>query len=65
MLAGSALDLYARLLAEFKRIDLVASGGVASIKEVRELKKIGVCGAIVGKAIYEGMLDVDRLTMEV
>lgn len=65
MLAGSALDLYARLLAEFNKIDLVASGGVASIKEVRELKKIGVCGAIVGKAIYEGMLDIDQLTMEV
>ena len=43
-------------LAENLLIPIIASGGVASIediKKIRELKKDGVIGAIVGRALYE------------
>ena len=47
----------ARLAAE-AGVDVVASGGVASIDDVRACKAAAVAGVIVGKAIYEGRLDL-------
>ena len=38
--------------------DVIASGGVTSIKDIRNLKEIGVSGAIVGKALYTGDIDL-------
>lgn len=39
-------------------LDIIASGGITYEYELAELKKIGVYGAIVGKAIYENLLDL-------
>jgi len=47
----------ARLAAE-AGVDVVASGGVASIDDVRACKAAAIAGVIVGKAIYEGRLDL-------
>lgn len=65
MLLGSAVELYGELLSKFPEMELVASGGVASIKEVRQLKSIGLWGAIIGKAIYENKIDINELAKEV
>ena len=54
---GTNLELYRRLSEKFS-IDFVASGGVSSLEDVRALKEIGVYGAILGKAIYTGAVDV-------
>ena len=54
---GTNLELY-RQLSERFTIDFVASGGVSTLDDVRALKKIGVYGAILGKAIYTGAVDV-------
>ena len=38
-------------------LEIIASGGVASLKDLQELKKleaVGVSGAIIGKALYNG-----------
>ena len=40
---------------------LIASGGIASLEDLRKLKTLeprGVVGAIVGKALYEGAIDL-------
>lgn len=37
---------------------VIASGGVSSIEHLRRLKAIGVEGAIIGKALYTGALDL-------
>ena len=37
---------------------VVASGGVRSIDDIRQLKAAGVAGVIVGRAIYTGALDL-------
>ena len=50
---GANLRLY-RELREKTGLDLVASGGVSSLEDVRALKEIGVWGAILGKALYTG-----------
>lgn len=37
---------------------MTASGGVASNQDIRDLKTLGVWGAIIGKAYYAGTLDL-------
>lgn len=57
MLAGTNLDLYARLNAEYA-MDLIASGGVSSLGDLRALKALGMAGAIVGKAYYTSAVTI-------
>jgi phosphoribosylformimino-5-aminoimidazole carboxamide ribotide isomerase len=65
MLGGSSLELYKALLASYPLAKLVASGGVSSVQEVRQLRLAGLDGAIIGKAIYEGLIDIGELAKEV
>ena len=58
-LAGTNLDLYRQLVA-ISGLRVIASGGVSSLEDVRALRQIGVEGAIVGKALYEGALDLEQ-----
>ncbi|MDR3365107.1 MAG: 1-(5-phosphoribosyl)-5-[(5-phosphoribosylamino)methylideneamino]imidazole-4-carboxamide isomerase [Clostridiales Family XIII bacterium] len=39
--------------------DVIASGGIATIDDVRTLKALGVSGAICGKSIYKGTLSLE------
>lgn len=64
MLAGSSLDLYGELLAEFEDLKLIASGGVSSMTEVETLRRMGVDGIIIGKALYEGHIQLADLFAE-
>ena len=54
---GTNLDLYRRLAGE-TGLEIVASGGVSTLEDVRALKEIGVWGAILGKALYTGAVDL-------
>lgn len=56
-LSGTNTDLYREILAKYK-LKLIASGGVTSIDDVRELRECGAYGAIMGKAIYNGNIDL-------
>lgn len=60
-LGEPAFDLYAKLLKQFPAIKLRASGGVTTEEQIVRLREQGCEGAIVGKAIYEGLLDVRRV----
>ncbi|MGC3945393.1 MAG: 1-(5-phosphoribosyl)-5-[(5-phosphoribosylamino)methylideneamino]imidazole-4-carboxamide isomerase [Chryseolinea sp.] len=61
MLSGPNVDLYKVLLLSFPQLHVIASGGVSSIDDLRELQTIGVDGVIVGKAIYEGKISLEQL----
>lgn len=61
LLMGTAIDLYKKIIRQFPDINLIASGGVSSMKDIKELEKIGCKGVIVGKAIYEGRITRDEL----
>lgn len=61
LLQGPSLDLYRDILSEIPGIRLIASGGVAGVKDLEDLQKIGVYGAIVGKAYYEGKVTLEQL----
>lgn len=60
MLQGPSTDLYTELLASVK-INLIASGGITTIKDIEKLRGAGCEGAIIGKAIYEGKLTLKEL----
>ena len=61
LLAGSATGLYAEIRREIPELKLIASGGISKIEDIRELEKIGCAGVIVGKAIYEGRINLEDL----
>ena len=64
LLAGPAISLYRQIISQFEDLNLIASGGVADIADVRRLKEAGCSGAIIGKAIYEGRIDPIDLAKE-
>jgi len=57
LLEGPDLDLYERLIG-LDRGTIIASGGITTLDDLRALMRIGCTGAIVGRALYEGGLDV-------
>lgn len=57
VLGGTNLELY-RQLSEQLSLDIVASGGVSSLQDVTALRDLGLYGAILGKALYTGDLDL-------
>ncbi|KAB1159931.1 1-(5-phosphoribosyl)-5-[(5-phosphoribosylamino)methylideneamino]imidazole-4-carboxamide isomerase [Tenacibaculum aiptasiae] len=60
MLQGASVDLYLEILSK-SAVNLIASGGVATIEDLVRLKEIGCEGAILGKAIYEGKISLKEL----
>ena len=61
MLQGTSNELYAEILAA-SDVKLIASGGVSSIDDLIKVKELGCEGAILGKAIYEGRIDLKVLS---
>ncbi|HEY0355939.1 MAG TPA: 1-(5-phosphoribosyl)-5-[(5-phosphoribosylamino)methylideneamino]imidazole-4-carboxamide isomerase [Flavisolibacter sp.] len=60
-LEGPSVKLYQDIIEKFPALDFVASGGVSSIDDVNLLKEIGCKGVIIGKAIYEGRVQLKDL----
>ena len=56
-LMGTNMELY-RALSEKYGIGIIASGGITTVDEVFALAKMNVFGAILGKAIYNGNIDL-------
>lgn len=58
-LLGPNLQLYEHLQNEYA-VNLIASGGVSSIADIRALAEMKLYGAIIGKAYYEGRVDLEE-----
>lgn len=56
---GTNLELYRQLSASCS-LDIVASGGVSSLDDVKQLRSMDLYGAIIGKAYYSGVIDLRR-----
>ena len=64
---GTNIDLYKELSEKYD-LDFVASGGVSDISDVERLKSMNLSGAIIGKALYTGAIDLSeaiRISKEV
>ncbi len=59
LLGGPDLDLLGRLVA-LGRGAVIASGGIASLDDIETVRSIGCAGAIVGRALYEGRIDLGQ-----
>jgi len=60
-LEGPSIKLYKNIIEKFPKLQFIASGGVATVKDLEELQEIGCSGAIVGKAIYENRISIKEL----
>ncbi|MBI5176640.1 1-(5-phosphoribosyl)-5-[(5-phosphoribosylamino)methylideneamino]imidazole-4-carboxamide isomerase [Candidatus Micrarchaeota archaeon] len=58
MVKGISKSFFASVKSKFPNLKLIASGGVSSLDDIKALGQIGYDGAIVGKAIYEGKIDL-------
>ncbi|MBQ6899829.1 MAG: 1-(5-phosphoribosyl)-5-[Firmicutes bacterium] len=56
---GTNRELY-RQLSEELHINIIASGGVSSIDDVKALAEMNLYGAIIGKAYYTGAIDLAK-----
>ncbi len=56
---GTNRELYKSLSEKFS-IDIVASGGVSSLDDIKALREMNLYGAIVGKAYYIGAIDLQE-----
>jgi phosphoribosylformimino-5-aminoimidazole carboxamide ribotide isomerase len=57
LLAGPNLELLGRMVG-LGRGEIIASAGVASLADISTVRALGCSGAVVGRAIYEGRLDL-------
>jgi phosphoribosylformimino-5-aminoimidazole carboxamide ribotide isomerase len=64
MMMGPNVQATARLLKVCKNVPIVHSGGVTTLADVTALKDLPIQGIIVGKAIYEGTLNVAEAVTE-
>ena len=61
MMQGASTELYQSIKDALPELVLIASGGVNSMEDLRELETAGCAGAIVGKAIYENRISLEQL----
>ncbi len=59
VLGGANLELY-RKLSDALEVNIIASGGISTMKDIQYLEYIGLYGAILGKALYEGKLNLKQ-----
>jgi phosphoribosylformimino-5-aminoimidazole carboxamide ribotide isomerase len=61
MLQGPAYDVYTDIKNMLPDMFTIASGGVSDIEDVEKLNSLEIDGVIIGKAIYEGNIQLKQL----
>ena len=62
MLQGPSVELYRQIMATYPTLHLIASGGVSSLDDIRELDNAGIPAVVFGKALYEGRFTLKQLS---
>ncbi len=60
-LEGPSIELYKNIIKQCASLNLIASGGVSNMQDLKDLSTIGCKAAIVGKAIYENRITLKEL----
>ena len=63
LLQGPSLELYKNIVTKFPTLYFIASGGVSSLQDLDDLREAGCKAVIVGKAIYEGRIQLSELSI--
>jgi len=61
MLSGPAFELYQNIMDTLPGIEIIASGGIATMSDILKLDEMGVPGVITGKAIYENRISLKEI----
>lgn len=61
MLSGPAFELYSEIMEKLPNVEIIASGGIATMDEILKLDEMGVPGVITGKAIYENRISLKEI----
>jgi phosphoribosylformimino-5-aminoimidazole carboxamide ribotide isomerase len=62
MMQGPAFQWYDTLMSDYPALKVVASGGIRGMDDLLHLREMGLDGAIIGKAIYEGAVTLQALS---
>ena len=62
MLEGTNIDLYRQIKEQDPEIHLIASGGISCMDDIDRLEEAHIPGVIIGKAIYEGKIELKELS---
>ncbi|MDZ4910427.1 1-(5-phosphoribosyl)-5-((5-phosphoribosylamino)methylideneamino)imidazole-4-carboxamide isomerase, partial [Clostridium perfringens] len=57
MMIGPNFNIYEKLSKETS-IDIIASGGVTTLEDVKKLSLMKIYGAIIGKSLYENKIEL-------
>lgn len=60
-LSGPATPLYKEIMNIYPHLHLIASGGIGSIEDIKNLSDSAIPAVVFGKAIYEGKIDMKEL----
>lgn len=60
VLQGANLELYQKIQRAYPDLDLITSGGVGSLDDVKALKALNPAGIIIGKALYENRFTLSQ-----
>jgi len=60
LLSGTDIEIL-RKICHIKGIEIFAAGGITRIEEINALKNIGVSAIIIGRALYEGILNLKEI----
>lgn len=60
MLEGIDITLYETLSFNYPHLNIIASGGVTSLDEVKTFKQTRVSGVIIGVALYQGIFTLEE-----
>jgi phosphoribosylformimino-5-aminoimidazole carboxamide ribotide isomerase len=60
MLKGIDVTLYESLSLNYPQLNIIASGGVTSLDEVKAFKKTRVSGVIIGVALYQNIFTLEE-----
>jgi len=63
---GTGVDVSGAIeLQEKTGLQVVASGGVSTLEDVRRVKEAGLAGVIIGRALYEGKIQLKEVAISV
>jgi len=58
MMGGLNISFFEALLKNIQNIKIIVSGGISSMKDIMSLSRLPISGVIIGKALYEGKIDL-------
>nr|WP_321484789.1 1-(5-phosphoribosyl)-5-[(5-phosphoribosylamino)methylideneamino]imidazole-4-carboxamide isomerase [uncultured Draconibacterium sp.] len=61
MLSGPSFELYADIMKKLPEVEIISSGGIATMDDILKLDEMGVPGVITGKAIYENRITLKEI----